>query len=398
MEMAASVNNISQNIEKMSSSVIQSATSIENMINGIHNVTESSESMLESAEGTQERLEHLETSMRNVLAQINKGGISAEEIIKNTQRGLDAFSKSQDGLTRIEEMVRSTRESIISLSRGSEDIGDIVGIINEIADQTNLLSLNAAIIAASAGEHGRSFAVVADEIRELSERTQTSTRDIAKVIRTVQTQVGDVTEEINIGSEKVEEGLELAAMAGQILSNIYAISEDHYDVTQNIASTFDNHFKETNKMMEGVQDLATKTRQITLAMREQKLGSQLILSTIEDIQEATKKTVVSINEHSKGSQALSMSMEDLAKRVEAIFKAIEVIRKGVEKIINEQEIIRYATSETLVGTRKLREIFQEIELESEELESLVKQFKTKPPMPLTRKENGLKPKETEEII
>jgi methyl-accepting chemotaxis protein len=125
-----------------------------------------------------------------------------------------------EGMGRIEQTVRQSATVVAALGRSSGQIGEIVGIINDIADQTNLLALNAAIEAARAGEQGRGFAVVADEVRALAERTTRATREIGEMIKAIQNETRSAVAAMEKGVKEVETGTGKASRSGEALQDI----------------------------------------------------------------------------------------------------------------------------------------------------------------------------------
>ena len=129
-----------------------------------------------------------------------------------------------DGMDTIREQIQDTAKRIKRLGESSQEIGDIVSLINEIADQTNILALNAAIQAAMAGEAGRGFAVVADEVQRLAERSATATKQIAGLVKTIQTDTNEAVSSMEQTTAEVVKGAELANSAGTALEEIETVS------------------------------------------------------------------------------------------------------------------------------------------------------------------------------
>ena len=163
---------------------------------------------------------------------------------------------------------------ITSLSELSQKIGDIIGIINEIADQTNLLALNAAIEAARAGEHGRGFAVVADEVRKLAERTTGATSEVSCIIREIQTKVTGAVSSIGEVSAKVERGVDLSSKAGEELQTIVRTVEDLQQMVQQIATAIDEMSATSDQISKDIESISGISAQTSQSSGEVTKASQ----------------------------------------------------------------------------------------------------------------------------
>jgi methyl-accepting chemotaxis protein len=156
---------------------------------------------------------------------------------KVAEDGARVVGETIDSMKRIEHAVGSGSQSVRSLGARSEQIGKVIQVIGDIADQTNLLALNAAIEAARAGEHGRGFAVVADEVRKLAERTATATKEVTDVIGQIQQETRDAVTRIDQGAEQVRAGVGLAARASEGLTRIVESVRQTRSMVERIAST-----------------------------------------------------------------------------------------------------------------------------------------------------------------
>jgi len=155
-----------------------------------------------------------------------KAATASNRASETAQGGVEVVQATLVGMQRIAERVRESSGTVASLGERSEQIGAIVGTIEDIADQTNLLALNAAIEAARAGEQGRGFAVVADEVRALAERTTKATKEIGEMIRAIQSETAGAVGSMSLGVQEVEKGMESSRQSGEALQDILEVIND----------------------------------------------------------------------------------------------------------------------------------------------------------------------------
>jgi len=212
---------------------------------------------------------------------------SAGETVKIARGGQEIVQKAIKEVNLIAETVETVSEFVKELGQESDKIGNIVTTINEIADQTNLLALNAAIEAARAGEHGRGFAVVADEVRKLAERTTASTTEIGSMIHTVKVGVEKTVDSMNQAKRNVESGVQFSSQAESALKDIITSIDSLYD---------------------GIRQTAGATEEMSST-------TDGISRDINTIQTVTKETFSSSEEISKAAKGLSGLAETLEKTV-----------------------------------------------------------------------------------
>jgi len=290
-EICASINNIvvhfhevitrvAQNTQQVSSASTQLSYAAEQMASGAARVAGQADTVATASEemaATSNEIAQNCTSAAGSSQQANAAAAAGAEVVKATVKGMSLIAKN----------VRESAVSISNLGSKSEQIGGIVDTINDIADQTNLLALNAAIEAARAGEHGRGFAVVADEVRALAQRTTNATKEIGHLIKSVQTETKDAIKVMESGVREVERGTVEAAKSGTALEEI----------------------------LQQISSVTMQVNQIATAAEEQTATTDEITGNIQSISEVVQSTASSAQESAASALQLSHLAEEQQKLV-----------------------------------------------------------------------------------
>jgi methyl-accepting chemotaxis protein len=193
---------------------------------------------------------------------------NAQDALRNARAGQQAVVQTIDGMVHIRENVQETSKRIKRLGERSQEVGEIVRLIEDIADQTNLLALNAAIQSAMAGEHGRGFAVVADEIRLLAERSAEATKKIATIVKSIQGDTYEAVVAMEDSTQEVVNGSRLADEAGQSLQSIYSAVERQAQTIEGIARAASERVQTSEAVATAMSRIADITRQTNTATQD----------------------------------------------------------------------------------------------------------------------------------
>jgi len=206
---------------------------------------------------------NMSTSMTNVSSDAKQSATVARQSLAAAAKGTQAVEDSIKGMNKIRDQIQETSKRIKRLGESSQEIGEIVELISDITEQTNVLALNAAIQAASAGEAGRGFTVVAEEVQRLAERSGEATKQIGAIVRTIQTDTQDTVSAMEESTRGVVEGARLSDAAGQALAEISEVSRELTALIETIAGATRQQSELATKVTRKMQDILLVTGQTT---------------------------------------------------------------------------------------------------------------------------------------
>ncbi len=362
------IRKISENVEALSASSEETSSSILEMVASMEEVTRHTDTLFESVEETASATHEMVSSinevdqnvdfLKNFVTETSAAMVEMSASISETQRhaqlsydlssnvadaaesGMTAVRETMEGMELIRKSVHDANGVVARLGDRSTEIGKILNVIDDIAEQTNLLALNASILAAQAGEHGKGFSVVAAEIRDLSERTATSTKEIGSLIHAVQEEVQNALESMSEGASSVDGGVVLANDAGKALTKILESSQRALQMGKEIAGAMNEQSKGSESVAKAIERVQDMVKQINAATNQQATGSDHILKAVEQMREVTKYVRQATVEQKSGSVMISKAAERMIDMVHEIFGVTADQSAQSEKIVKIMEQVR----------------------------------------------------------
>ncbi len=242
---------------------------------------------------TSSAVEELTVSMKQVSNNAEASAEAARRALDAAEQGNRAVRDTLEGMQRIRASVQATAKKIKSLGDRSLEISEIINVINDITEQTNLLALNAAIEAARAGEAGRGFAVVADEVRKLAEHSRNATKDIAALIKAIQAETNEAVVVMEEGTKEVEIGARLADQAGKALEAISTVVRQSAELVQEISLASKQQVRGTEGVANAMQIISNITRQTSQGARQTARTVEQMVKLSEQLNEALSQFRIS---------------------------------------------------------------------------------------------------------
>lgn len=276
--------------EKVHDLVVEVVGATHEVASAATEIAASSEEMARGMGDQQEQVVQISAAVEEMSASIvevaHKSSDAAEQAEESGQVAEDGNGivvETVETMGAIREAVMSSSAIVDELGRRSDEIGQIIAVINDIADQTNLLALNAAIEAARAGEHGRGFAVVADEVRKLADRTTEATGEVAKTIRAIQEETKRAVAQMDEGGTRVQSGVERAGIAGEALQKITSRTRDVASMIASIAAAAEQQSSAGAQISRGIESISAVTAQATAGASQAASAAEALSGKAEEL-------------------------------------------------------------------------------------------------------------------
>jgi methyl-accepting chemotaxis protein len=351
LELGVTGEQLNQNAAALNERVSEVSTSIEQMMQSGREVLTAIEDLGGASADTSSSMEEMAASMREVDTNAAETARLSEDVVGIADRGRQKVDQTIQGMQAIQDATDVAHRVIHGLGTRAEEIGQILNVIDDVADETNLLALNAAIIAAQAGEHGRAFSVVADEIKDLAEKVMASTKDIGGLIRGVQEEASNAVGAIERGARSVESGVNLSAEAGVALEEITsAARESGQRITEIVAGVREQSRAAAHvvSLMDQVRDGA---EQIRRAGGEQASGNEVVLRNASAMSEVSQQVGGATGEQSQGAYRMREAIENVRGAVEQINSSLRQQSNACDQIATLLEGVagRTITNEEAAG-------------------------------------------------
>ncbi len=330
-QIAATVQQVAKGAAQQSQSVNRTAASVEQMTRAINGVARGAQEQAISVAKASTLTGQISTTVQQVAGNAQVLLKSADESRQAALEGAKTVGETVRGMAEIKNKVSVSALRVEEMGKRSQQIGAIVETIEDIASQTNLLALNAAIEAARAGEHGKGFAVVADEVRKLAERSSQATKEIAGLVKSIQQSVQEAVSAMNDGAQEVESGVEKAEQAGQSLTAILKSADavrEQAELTAKAAKQMD---LAANELVGAMDSVSAVVEQNTAATEEMSASAQEVTESIENIASVSEENSAAIEEVSASAEQMSAQAQEVMASAQTLAQMAQALQAVVQR-------------------------------------------------------------------
>ncbi|MEM7409164.1 MAG: methyl-accepting chemotaxis protein [Myxococcota bacterium] len=368
-EIANHMDQLAGAIDTASGAATQVTTSISQVAGGV-------QSLQVASADTAERLSELSTSVVHVKENAAETFDLSEESSREAGEGMDAVRETIGAMGEIQSSFSALERRVSRLADKSQSIEEIVQVIKDVADQTSLLSLNAAIIAAQSGEHGRAFSVVAEQVKGLADRTHHSAREITELIRAVQSDTETAVQAVGEGGTVVERGVQRSNVAGEVLSRILDKTRASTDHVRRIVEATERQALELDRVEQSLVEVRTIGRAIDQSTHDQQIATSEIADSVDNIRQLGMAVRDSTEEQRRGSSLITRAVSDFSNRVQQIAEATSAQAKSSETIQTALQVFTDVTEESKAGAEEINQGVAGLLERAARLESEIGRFKT----------------------
>jgi len=363
LEMGSSIDEVSRSTGALAESVDASTASVHEMSASIRQVAESAESVQSMAEESAAAMAEMDQAIQEVRDHAQGAAALTQQVVAEGEAGTREVRATIDGIHEIRTLTGDAKHVLERLARRIAEIGEIVDVISGINEETNLLSLNAAIIAAQAGEQGKAFAVVANHVKTLAQRTASSTKEIAALIHAVQEESGNALQAMQAGTRAVEEGVARSQRAGEALGLIRGSAQEASVRVTEIARATGEQARNSRHVAEAAQTTSAMVQQISSAVSQQSRASESLLQNAEGALDTCRRVHRSTEDQIESSRFITTSVTSIRDRIHsirentrahetasqsmaaAVERILGVARKALERIPHVQSVLEQVQRE-----------------------------------------------------
>ncbi len=374
-EMDASINQVASHMDELSGSIDGASSGAVQLAASVEEIAAAMDVLEGSSEETASLLRQLAAAVHQVEGNAKECGELSTEASREATRGTQAVEETVAAMQAIRASFERIESSVGGLAQKSDAIGEVLGVIQSIVERTNLLALNAAIIASQAGEQGRAFAVVAGEVRGLAEHTARSTQEIAVLIESVQSETAAAVDAVAGGSETVARGVSRSRVAGEVLGSILEHSEGTALRVREIVEATGRQAMDLGEVEVAMGRVRERVEQTHRNTREQTKLAVTIRKVVDRVRQLGHDVKLSTAEQSRQSEVITRAVHDVDTGVAAVVRRSEAQARESQTIHEALDVFREVAAESARRANAFEQMVSGLAQRSERLRRAMDQLK-----------------------
>jgi methyl-accepting chemotaxis protein len=375
LELGAAGEELNQTASSLTGQINSVGSSIEEMILRVRQVSENTEGLAGAVSESSASIAQMADSMQQVDRAATETARLSSQVISLAESGRERVQQTIVGMDAIRQATSSADIVVRGLGDRVQEIGAVVNVIDDVADETNLLALNAAIIAAQAGDQGRAFSVVADQIKDLADRVLTSTKEISELVRSVQQESANAVGAIERGTESVQSGVDLSAGSGASLEEITRAARASGERIEEIFQAVREQAKDAGHVSDLMNQVNRSVGEIRAAGQEQERGNEIVMRGAVVMREVAQQTHRTTDEQARGAGQIRDSVESVREAVDKIHAALQEQSEECRHAVSFLEQVYERTRSNQESSRRMTEATQGLQHQAEALREDVRRFK-----------------------
>lgn len=367
LEMGSSIDEVARSVGQLHGSVDSSTASIHQISASMRQISESADAVEAMAEESAAAITQMDRAIQQVGEHVREAAVLTDRVSQEAEDGSSAVSATIDGIETIRSLTRDARDVLEKLADRIGEIGEILTVIGGINEETNLLSLNAAIIAAQAGEQGKAFAVVANHVKTLAQRTTGATQEIARLITAVQDESRNAVQAMGSGIQAVESGVERSKRAGSALSAIRTSAHEASARVAEISRAATEQTRNSAHVAEAAQRTSAMVQQMSGALGEQRKAGENLLRNAEAALELCRQVHRSTEEQRTSGRFVRDNIASITEMIRAFQENTAAHGRASDQVSTTASHILDVNRKTTQCLPALHTLVEELRREATEL-------------------------------